>query len=177
MLPTADDLQVEDADGRARNRVVHGADGREGQWSPQCLTLAGLSAEKVENTIGCGYKCQYYIACTLYNKRFHPERSCDPSKRLGLAHMSAKEPGPIGTDEETGAQEKTPRRQLPAAKQPWKQRTYDSFSPELNLNCIHALTLEDYACEIQSHMRSMPGDPPRPEIYIDRLRKMLDLSF
>ncbi|KAI7185122.1 hypothetical protein KC363_g7324 [Hortaea werneckii] len=99
-LPTADDLEVEGADGRARNRNVYG------------------STDRVEQTT---------------------------------------------------------RRQLPAAKQPWKERTYDSFCPELNLNCIHALTLEDYAYEIQSYMRCRLDDPPRPEIYIDRLIKLLDL--
>ncbi|KAI7510982.1 hypothetical protein KC347_g3816 [Hortaea werneckii] len=99
-LPTADDLEVEGADGRARNRNVYG------------------STDRVEQTT---------------------------------------------------------RRQLPAAKQPWKERTYDSFCPELNLNCIHALTLEDYAYEIQSYMRCRLDDPLRPEIYIDRLIKLLDL--
>ncbi|GAB1736917.1 hypothetical protein NU219Hw_g287t1 [Hortaea werneckii] len=53
--------------------------------------------------------------------------------------MLPKEPGPVITDEETGAQQKTPRRKLTPAKQPWKERTYDSFCPELNLNCMHAL--------------------------------------
>lgn len=50
-LLAADDQQVEDADGRARNRNVYGAGDTEGQWSPQCPTLAGLSADEVEARI------------------------------------------------------------------------------------------------------------------------------
>ena len=175
MLPTADDLQVEDADGRARNRNVYGADDTQGHWSPQCPELSGLSAKDAKNTIADGYKCQHYPACTLYNKRFRREPSCDPSKRIGPAHMVPREPGSTVTDEETDVQEKTPRRKLPPAEQPYEERTYDFFSPELNLNCLHALTVEDYGYEIESHMKSRPGDPQRPDIYIDRLRKLLDM--
>lgn len=96
---------------------------------------------------------------TLFNKRFPREPSCDPSKRLGPAHMLSREPGSTVTDEETGAQKKTPRRKLALVKQPYEESTYDSFWPELNLNCLHALAVEDYAYEIESHMRSRPSKP------------------
>lgn len=98
-------------------------------------------------------------ARTLFNKRFPREPSCDASKRLGPAHTLSRETGSTVTAEETGAQEKTLRRKLPPAKQPYEERTYGSFCPELNLNCMHALTVEDYAYEVESHMRSRPSKP------------------
>ncbi|KAI7554795.1 hypothetical protein KC331_g291 [Hortaea werneckii] len=80
--------------------------------------------------------------------------------------MLSREPGSTVTDEETGAQKKTPRRKLALVKQPYEESTYDSFWPELNLNCLHALAVEDYAYEIESHMRSRPivtgGTQPPP---------------
>ncbi|KAI7208088.1 hypothetical protein KC333_g9266 [Hortaea werneckii] len=70
--------------------------------------------------------------------------------------MVSREPGSTVTDEETGVQEKTPRRKPPSAKQPYEERTDGSFGLELNLNCLHGLTVEDYAYEIESHMRFRP---------------------
>lgn len=166
-LPTLDDIDVEEREGRSRN--VYSSSDEHGVWSPQCPKLVGLDKPAIKDELAKGYKCEHYPANRMYSKIIPRASSLERSKRQG----PLKKPAPRFSTGNGRPIYKTTAAPS-SATQPFDDRTYDVFSWPLNKNSLHAITPEDFRYEIAGHLRTAKYDG-NPDIYIPRLQKLFEM--